>query len=39
VYFGTKFNTLWINSLVILFNIVLIVAAVQLSVKRQLTKV
>ena len=39
VYFGTKFNTLWINSLVILFNIVLIVAAVQFSLKRQLTKV
>jgi hypothetical protein len=39
VYFGTKFNTLWINSLVILFNIVLIIAAVQFSLKRQLTKV
>jgi ABC transport system ATP-binding/permease protein len=38
-YFQTKFNTLWINSLVILFNIVLIIGAVQLSLKRQLTKV
>lgn len=39
VYFDTKFNTLWINSLVILFNIGLIILAVQISLRRQLTRV
>lgn len=38
-YLGTKYNTLWINSVVILFTIVLIVGAVELSLRRQLTKV
>lgn len=38
-YLGTKYNTLWINSVVILFNITLIIAAVELSLRRQLTKV
>lgn len=39
IYFDTKFNTLWINSLVILFTIGIIISAVQVSLKRQLTRV
>jgi hypothetical protein len=39
IYFKTKFNTIWINSLVILFNVVLIIGALQISLKRQLTRV
>jgi hypothetical protein len=39
IYFDTKFNTLWINSLVILFTIGIIIGAVQISLKRQLTRV
>ncbi|MBB5030552.1 ATP-binding cassette domain-containing protein [Prosthecobacter vanneervenii] len=38
-YLGTKYNTLWINSIVILFTLSLIIAAVELSLRRQLTKV
>lgn len=38
-YFDTKYNTLWINSVVILFTLVLIVGAVEISLRRQLTKV
>ena len=38
-YFNTKFNTLWINSLVILVNVVLIVAVLQFWLRRQLTRV
>lgn len=38
-YLGTKYNTLWINSIVILFIIGLIIAAVEISLRRQLTKV
>jgi ABC-type multidrug transport system permease subunit len=39
MYLGTKYNTLWINSIVILFTLSLIIAAVELSLRRQLTKV
>jgi len=39
MYLGTKYNTLWINSIVILFSLSLIIAAVELSLRRQLTKV
>jgi hypothetical protein len=35
----TKYNTLWINSAVILFSIGVLIAAVQISLRRQLTKV
>jgi ABC-type multidrug transport system ATPase subunit/ABC-type multidrug transport system permease subunit len=38
-YFGTAFSTLWINGLVILFVITLIIGAVELSLRRQLTRV
>jgi hypothetical protein len=38
-YFGTEFSTLWINGLVIFFSIALIIAAVELSLRRQLTRV
>jgi ABC-type multidrug transport system permease subunit len=38
-YLGTKYNTLWINSIVILFTLSLIIAAVEISLRRQLTKV
>jgi hypothetical protein len=39
MYLETKYNTLWINSIVILFTLSLIIAAVELSLRRQLTKV
>lgn len=38
-YFGTEFNTLWINGVVILCTIGLIVSAIEFSLRRQLTKV
>lgn len=38
-YFGTEFNTLWINGLVVLGTIGLILAAIELSLRKQLTKV
>ena len=38
-YFGTEFSTLWINGLVIFFSISLIIAAVEFSLRRQLTRV
>jgi len=38
-YIGTKYNTLWINSIVILFTLGIIIAAVEISLRRQLTKV
>lgn len=38
-YFGTEFSTLWINGLVMLFIMVMILTGVQLSLRRQLTKV
>lgn len=38
-YFDTKYNTLWINSVMILFMIAIMIAAVQISLRRQLTKV
>lgn len=38
-YFKTKFNTLWINTMVILFSLALLITCVELSLRRQLTKV
>jgi len=38
-YFGTAFSTLWINGLVILFCITVIITCVELSLRRQLTRV
>ncbi len=38
-YMGTKYNTLWINSVVILFTLVVILCALEVSLRRQLTKV
>lgn|GEM_PF-6671268 len=38
-YLGTKYNTLWINSTVILFTLSVIITAVEISLRRQLTKV
>jgi hypothetical protein len=38
-YLDTKYNTLWINSVVILFTLAVLIAAVQISLRRQLTKV
>ncbi|MFO1482020.1 MAG: ABC transporter permease [Verrucomicrobiaceae bacterium] len=38
-YLGTKYNTLWINSVVIIFTIALVVGAVVVSLRRQLTRV
>ena len=38
-YLDTKYNTLWINSVMIFFMISLMIAAVQISLRRQLTKV
>ncbi len=38
-YLGTKYNTLWINSIVILFTIGIIITAVEISLRRQLTRV
>lgn len=38
-YFGTDFNTLWINTMVIFFTLALLVAGVEMSLRRQLTKV
>ncbi len=38
-YFGTNFGTIWINGFVILFFIAGLITAVELSLRRQLTKV
>jgi ABC transport system ATP-binding/permease protein len=38
-YFGTEFSTLWINGLVIFFSLTLILVCVQISLRRQLTRV
>lgn len=38
-YFGTEFSTLWINGLVILFIMIVLLTCVELSLRRQLTKV
>ncbi len=38
-YFGTDFNTLWINGVVILLTLGLIIAALEWSLRRQLTRV
>lgn len=38
-YFGTPFKTLWINSMVILLTLGLIIACVEVSLRRQLTRV
>ena len=38
-YFGTEFRTVWINGIVMLFFLTLIITALQISVRRQLTKV
>ncbi|MCW0221468.1 MAG: ATP-binding cassette domain-containing protein [Prosthecobacter sp.] len=38
-YFGTDFNTLWINSMVIFFTLALLIIGVQMSLRRQLTRV
>jgi len=38
-YLGTKYNTLWINSIVILFTLAILITAVEISLRRQLTKV
>lgn len=38
-YFGTDFGTLWINTMVIFFTLALLITGVELSLRRQLTKV
>lgn len=38
-YFGTEFSTLWINGLVIFFIMAVLLTCVELSLRRQLTKV
>lgn len=38
-YFGTEFETLWINSMVILLSLGLIVTGLEISLRRQLTRV
>jgi ABC-type multidrug transport system ATPase subunit/ABC-type multidrug transport system permease subunit len=38
-YFGTDFDTLWINAMVILFTLGLLITGVELSLRRQLTRV
>ncbi|WP_217698985.1 ATP-binding cassette domain-containing protein [Prosthecobacter debontii] len=38
-YFGTDFNTLWINTMVIFFCLALLITGVEMSLRRQLTKV
>ena len=38
-YFGTEFSTLWINGLVILFIMAILLTSLELSLRRQLTKV
>lgn len=38
-YFGTNFDTLWINAMVILFTLGLLIACVEFSLRRQLTRV
>jgi len=38
-YFGTDFNTLWINGVVILLSLGLVVTALEISLRRQLTRV
>lgn len=38
-YFGTDFNTLWINAMVILASLAIVVTCLELSLRRQLTRV
>ncbi|HYF34861.1 MAG TPA: ABC transporter permease, partial [Prosthecobacter sp.] len=38
-YFGTDFDTLWINAMVILFSLGLLITGVEISLRRQLTRV
>ncbi|WP_170267032.1 ATP-binding cassette domain-containing protein [Brevifollis gellanilyticus] len=38
-YFGTEFSTLWINGLVMFFIMVILLTSLELSLRRQLTKV
>jgi ABC transport system ATP-binding/permease protein len=38
-YFGTNFDTLWINTMVILFTLGALITGVELSLRRQLTRV
>lgn len=38
-YFGTDFNTLWINGVVVLLTLALIISALEWSLRRQLTRV
>jgi len=38
-YIGTDFNTLWINGMVIIFTLALLITGVELSLRRQLTRV
>jgi hypothetical protein len=38
-YFGTDFNTLWINGVVIFLSLGLVVASLEWSLRRQLTRV
>ena len=38
-YFGTEFDTLWINGMVIIFTLGLLIVGVELSLRRQLTRV
>jgi len=38
-YFGTDFNTLWINAMVIFASLALVITCLELSLRRQLTRV
>lgn len=38
-YFGTDFNTLWINTMVIFLTLAMLITGVEISLRRQLTRV